>query len=190
MAAFLTALAVSFGTIFVAEFGDKTQLLVLTLASRLRPAVVIVGTSLAVVTIFGISVGIGELAGRAIPHRAINIVAGIAFLGFGGWTIWRGEQTVEHEITRARKGVLGVALAFFLAELGDKSMLATITLAGRYEALGVWAGASAAEIVLCCAAVLVGRELGGRLPEKALRYGASALFIGLGITMLVAAARG
>jgi len=190
VSAFLTALAVSFGTIFVAEFGDKTQVLVLTLASRVKPMVVIAGTSLAIVVIFGLSVGIGDLVGRALPHRAINLVAGIAFLGFGAWTLWKGEETEEHEISRARHGVFGVALAFFLAELGDKSMLATITLSGRYEALGVWAGASAAEIVLCVAAVLVGRELGGRLPARVLQLGAAALFIVLGIVMLVSAARG
>ena len=190
MTAFLTALAVSFGTIFVAEIGDKTQVLVLTLASRMKPMVVIVGTSLAIVVIFGLSVGIGDLAGRAISHRTTSLVAGIAFLGFSAWTLWKGEETEAHEVSRARHGVFGVAAAFFLAELGDKSMLATITLSGRYEALGVWVGASAAEIVLCVAAVVVGRQLGGRLPERVLRLGAAALFIVLGMAMLVSAARG
>ena len=88
-------------------------------------------------------------------------------------------------------GAIGLAFAtIFVAELGDKSMLATITLAGRYPAVGVWIGAVAAETTLCVATAFVGRGVASKVPPRALRIGAAIVFFLLGGLALIEAIRG
>jgi putative Ca2+/H+ antiporter (TMEM165/GDT1 family) len=192
----LGAVGLAFATIFLAELGDKTQLLVLSLSARLPVRTVIAGTTLAIVLIFGVSVAIGDLIGTAIPRRPLAAVAAVAFLAFGLKTLLDGDDDAEAEeeeqaAERASKrgSVLAVFGAFLIAEIGDKSMLATITLAGRYPALGVWVGAVAAETVLCTGAALVGRGIAAKVPPRTLRIGAAVMFFVLGTLMLVDAIR-
>ncbi|GGJ94282.1 UPF0016 family membrane protein [Pilimelia anulata] len=188
MTGFLVACAVSFGVIFVAELGDKSQLMALTFATRFRWLPVLLGITLATAVVHAVSVAVGYGLGAALPTGWIALLAGVAFLGFGAWTL-RGDSLTDAEKRKAERStgsaVLAVAGAFFLAELGDKTMLATITLATRHGWFGTWLGSTLGMVAADALAILVGQQLGRRLPERAVRFGAAALFAIFGVWLLV-----
>ena len=184
----IAAFLLSFGVIFVAELGDKSQLMALAFAARYKAFPILIGITIATAFVHAFSVAVGALLGHAIPTRAITIVAGMAFLGFAAWTL-RGDELTEDEAEKAHRGersaVVAASVAFFLAELGDKTMLATITLATTHGILGVWAGSTAGMVTADALAIVVGKALGARLPERVIRIGASVLFVVFGVALLV-----
>lgn len=190
MDGFLVALVISFGVIFVAELGDKSQLMALTFATRFKPVTVLIGITVATAIVHLASVGIGYGLHAALPTGWISLIAGLAFLGFGAWTL-RGDKLTEEERRKAEKtsksAVVAVGVAFFLAELGDKTMLATITLATKYGWFGTWLGSTLGMVAADALAILVGRLLGRHLPEKAIRYGAAVLFAISGLWLILEA---
>lgn len=190
MEGFLVALVVSFGVIFVAELGDKSQLMALTFATRFKPVPVLIGITVATAVVHLASVAIGYGLGAALPTEWISLVAGLAFLGFGAWTL-RGDTLTEEEKRKAEKtsksAIVAVSVAFFLAELGDKTMLATITLATQYGWFGTWLGSTIGMVAADALAILVGRMLGRRLPEKTIKYGAAVLFAICGLWLILEA---
>lgn len=192
MEGFLVATAVSFGIIFVAELGDKSQLMALTFATRFRAVPVLIGITLATAVVHLLSVALGAGLGVAFGTGWISLAAALAFFGFGAWTL-RGDTLTEAERNRARRGdrsaVVVVAVAFFLAELGDKTMLATITLATRYGWFGTWLGSTLGMVAADALAILLGRALGRRLPDRAIRYGAAVLFAACGVWLGLEAGR-
>ncbi len=182
-----SALVLSFAVIFVAELGDKSQLMAMTFALRYRWWVVLSGILFATTAVHLVSVAVGHYLGVAIPATAISIVGGIAFLIFGAWTL-RGDSLDDDEQSKAgrvaRSAFLAVTSAFFLAELGDKTMLATITLATDNNWAGVWIGSTVGMVAADALAIVIGAVLGRHLPDNAIRYGAAALFFGFGAWML------
>ncbi|WP_329110749.1 TMEM165/GDT1 family protein [Micromonospora sp. NBC_01699] len=188
MEGFFVALVVSFGVIFVAELGDKSQLIALTFATRFKPMQVLIGITIATALVHLASVAIGYGLGATLPTGWIALGAGVAFLGFGAWTL-RGDKLTEEERAKAertkRSAIIAVSVAFFLAELGDKTMLATITLATQYGWFGTWVGSTVGMVAADALAILVGRMLGRRLPEKVIKYGAAALFALSGLWLLL-----
>ena len=185
MDAFLLSTAV----IFVAELGDKSQLMAMTFAARYKVRDVLIGITVATLLVHLASVAIGALVGSAFADSqgTINIIAGVAFLGFALWTL-RGDELTEEEAAKARQStglaILAVGAAFFLAELGDKTMLATITLATTEGWVGTWLGSTLGMVLADALAILVGAMLGRRLPEKAIRYGAALLFAVFGVLLV------
>jgi putative Ca2+/H+ antiporter (TMEM165/GDT1 family) len=186
----LQALLLSFGVIFVAELGDKSQLMALAFATRYKTIPVLIGITLATALIHAVSVVIGAVVGAALPTRAISVVAAVAFIAFGLWTL-RGDRLTDADQDRAarpaRYTVLTVGSVFFLAELGDKTMLATITLATREGVLGTWLGSTLGMVAADGLAILAGRLLGARLPERAIRVGAAVSFFVFAAIMLFGA---
>ena len=180
----LVASAVSFGVVFVAELGDKSQLMALTFATRYRALPVLVGITLATAVVHAVSVAVGYGLGSALPTGWIALVAAVAFFGFGAWTL-RGDTLTDDERAKAERStgsaIVAASVAFFLAELGDKTMLATITLATQYGWFGTWLGSTLGMVAADALAIVVGRALGKRLPEKTIAYGAAALFFVFGI---------
>ena len=197
MTSFLAATAVSLAVIFVAELGDKSQLMALTFATRFRALPVLVGITLATAVVHGVSVGVGYLLGAALPTFWISIAAAVAFLAFGAWTL-RGDALTRGERDRAdtttRGAVVAAGVAFFLAELGDKTMLATVTLATQYPGAGgvagVWVGSTVGMVIADGLAIVLGRVLGRHLPERAIRIGAAVLFFAFGLWLGVEALLG
>ncbi len=186
----LAATALSFVVIFVAELGDKSQLMALTFATRFRPWPVLIGITVATAVVHAVSVGVGFGLGAALPTDWISLVAGLAFLAFGAWTL-RGDALTEDEKAMAartkRSAVVAVTIAFFLAELGDKTMLATITLATSHGWFGTWLGSTLGMVAADALAIAVGRLLGRHLPEKTIKVGAAALFFAFGGWLIVEA---
>ncbi len=115
------------------------------------------------------------------------MVAGVAFFVFAAWTI-RGDELGEDDEARAKRGgrwaVLTIGTAFFLAELGDKTMLATITLATTEEPIGVWLGSTAGMVAADALAIGIGALLGTRLPERAIKVFAAIAFVVFGVFLL------
>lgn len=182
----------SCGVIFVAELGDKSQLMALTFATRYRAWPVIAGITAATTIVHLGSVALGAGFSDLIPTDWVNLIAALAFFGFAGWTL-RGDALSEEERQRAqrstRSAFIAVGVAFFLAELGDKTMLATVTLATQHHWFPVWIGSTIGMVVADALAIVVGRQLGTRLPERAVRYGAASLFVIFGAWLLIEAMR-
>lgn len=189
----MSALLLSFAVIFVAELGDKSQLMALTFATRYKALPILIGITIATATVHAVSVIVGGVLSVALPTRLITLVAGIAFLGFAAWTL-RGDKLDDDEASKAersnRSAIVAASTAFFLAELGDKTMLATITLATTHNLFWVWFGSTIGMVAADALAIGVGKLLGARLPEKTIRYFASGAFLVFGVILLVEAARG
>ena len=183
----------SFAVIFVAELGDKSQLMALTFATRFRAVPVLIGITVATALVHLGSVAIGQTVGQIVPADLLGFLGGVAFLGFGIWTL-RGDSLDESEASRVDRTtgsvVLAVGVAFFLAEIGDKTMLATIALATTQNPLWVWLGSTAGMVAADALAIGVRRLLGTRLPERVVRFGAALAFFVFGIGLIVAAVLG
>jgi Ca2+/H+ antiporter, TMEM165/GDT1 family len=186
------SLFVALGLVFVAELGDKTQLVALGFGARHRLAPVLTGVVLAYMATNLLSVVIGGLLGAALPTRAIGLVGGVLFLGFALWTLRQrdaGDEGDEQADTGAGTGdrsvVLSVAGAMFVAELGDKTMLATATLAAEGNPVLVWVGATAGIILAGVLGVLVGRWFGARLPDTVTRIGSAVVFAVVGAGLIL-----
>jgi Ca2+/H+ antiporter, TMEM165/GDT1 family len=199
MSSFFAAL----GVVFLAELGDKTQLVALGFGARYRLAPVLAGVALAYMASTLLSVLIGGALGAALPTDAISIGGGILFIGFALWTLrtipavaaGAGSNVDEGEPqavaqTTATRVVGSVAAAMFVAELGDKTMLATATLAAQGNPVLVWFGATIGILLAGTVGVIVGRMLGSRLPERAILIGSSILFAVFGVALIVSGLTG
>lgn len=189
----LAALLLSFGVIFVAELGDKSQLMGMTFALKHKWWVVLGGITAATTAVHLISVAVGHYLGAALPTNLISIVGGIAFICFGIWTL-RGDSLGDDESTKAERttapAFFAVASAFMLAELGDKTMLATITLASDNDWVGVWIGSTVGMVAADALAIVVGAVAGRHLPERLITILATGLFLFFGVWLIVEGALG
>jgi putative Ca2+/H+ antiporter (TMEM165/GDT1 family) len=175
--------------IAAAEMGDKSQLVSLAFATRYSWQIALGGVAAATLLVHLFSVLLGEALGAALPTFWIQLAAGLAFVGFGAWTL-RGDTYDESQARkRARFGpFLTVATTFFIAELGDKTMLATVTLAVQLHAmLGVWIGSTLGMVAADALAIVVGQVMGKRLPERAIKLAAAAVFIVFGVATILEA---
>jgi len=183
----LNAFLLSFGVIFLAELGDKSQLMALAFATRYRPWIVLVAVACGSFFLFGVSVVIGRVVGLALPTNVIDVVAGVAFLGFAAWTL-RGDESEEVDRETSAAGTFAALLtvlgAFVVAELGDKTMLATITLATTNDPVGTWLGAVAGEVTADSIAIAIGAVLGARLPARAIKLLAAGAFVVFGLILI------
>ena len=192
------SLLAAFGVVFVAELGDKTQLVALGFGARHRLAPVLVGVVVAYALSTLLSVVVGGLLGATLPTRAIALGGGVLFLGFAAWSLraprddaddHAAPPSEEPDLTAAAGErelhvVVSVATAMFVAELGDKTMLATATLAAQGNPVLTWFGATAGIICAGALGVFAGRMFGARLSERATRIGSSVLFAGFGIALI------
>ncbi len=175
--------------VFAAEMGDKTQLVALAFATRYPALTVLLGVFGATLLVHLFSVGLGEVVGLTIPVFWVHVLAGVAFIVFGLWTLRGDELKEDDRLAQRRWGpLMTVATTFFLAELGDKTMLMTITLASQQHSfIGVWLGSSLGMVVADGLAIILGRVLGAQLPERLIKYGAAAVFLITGALTLLEA---
>jgi putative Ca2+/H+ antiporter (TMEM165/GDT1 family) len=182
----LSAALVSLGVVFLAELGDKSQLMTMTYALRHRWWVVLSGVAIGAFLVHGLSVTIGHFVGLTLPERPIAFAAAIAFLLFAAWT-WhdsRGGDDDVKAVPEPRYVIFAVISSFVLAELGDKTMLATVALASDHNWAGVWIGATLGMVLADGVAIAVGRLLHRRLPERFLHSVAALLFLLFGLWLL------
>ncbi len=170
----------------LAELGDKSQLIALSLATRGHPLAVLAGIAMGAGVVHAASVTVGTALRAALPTRALGVVAGVVFLAFAAATLLRSQPNpASTRFPRGRSMVVTAALAFVLAEMGDKTMLATVALASSGGPVGTWAGATAGTVVADAVAVVVGHRLGRRLPTRVVRLVAAASFAVVGVVVLV-----
>jgi len=178
----------SLGIVLLAELGDKSQLMALAFAARYPAWVVLVAVTIATLIVHALSVLLGAAFALALPTNVISVVAGLAFFAFAAWTL-RGDHLGEKEASRAarstRWAMLTIGTAFFLAELGDKTMLATVTLATTEEPIGTWLGSTAGMVIADAIAIAAGALLGARLPETAIKVFAAGAFVVFGAILLL-----
>lgn len=176
----------SLGLIFLAELGDKTQLVALLLATRFKAWVVLAGILTATLLVHAFSVTLGGGAGHLLPPGWIYVLSGLAFIGFGWWTL-RGDSVDEEEYQSwcYNSPFVIVTVTFFMAELGDKTMLSTVTLAASQNLMPVWLGSSLGMVLSDALAIWAGQILGQRLPERALKIGAAVIFIAFGLFYII-----
>jgi putative Ca2+/H+ antiporter (TMEM165/GDT1 family) len=197
----MQVLLTTFALVFVAELGDKTQLLVAWLAARFRPWQVMAGVLLGSAAVHALAVLAGATVGAMLPSWLIEGIAGLLFMAFALWAFREAYSADEEDSTPAavsRAPVLGTAGAFFLAELGDKTQLVVVARAAQLVAtdgswgvtsiIAVWAGAVLAMVAANGLAVLAGSFLGARVRRRTLALVSGVLFAGFGLFTLGRAA--
>jgi len=187
VSAFLTSAAI----IFIAELGDKSQLVALWFSTRYRWYIVLAGVTAATLVVHLGSVWIGRVIDNLISEQALAIIVGLSFFGFAWWSI-RGDTLDEDDQRERSMPLLGsfgiVALSFFVAELGDKTQLATVSLAGNDPSfLGVWLGSTFGMVAADAVAIAAGLALGKHLPHRAIGRAAAVLFVLFGAAIIARA---
>jgi putative Ca2+/H+ antiporter (TMEM165/GDT1 family) len=178
----LGALLTAFGLIFVAELPDKTAYTVLLLASRNKPLPVLLGSWLAFLVQGFVAVALGSLFARLSPEIVRWTSAGL-FLAFGLWLLFtKVEESAVPKRGSRRKAFAEAFVLVFLAETGDATQIGTAALVARLgERWSVLVGATLALWAVSALAVTAGNKLGSRIPKRALRRAAGALFIAFAI---------
>jgi len=188
----MDAFLISLSAVAIAEIGDKTQLLALVLAARFRkPLPIIAGIFLATIVNHALAAELGILiAGWLTPH-VLSWILGVSFFAAGVWMLIPDKQEELEEGLVARFGpFVTTTIAFFLAEMGDKTQIATIGLAARFhDLLTVAAGTTIGMMIANVPAVLLGDVAAKALPMRLVRGTAASIFIGLGIVTLLQAMR-
>ena len=180
----------SFLLIVVSELADKTQLLVLSFATKYKPLKVLAGISVAALLVMLAAALIGDKLSLLLPMKYLKILAGVSFIGFGMWSL-KGECECAKEKKVARfNPFMTIVIAFSLAELGDKTQLAAISLGAQYQSFfAVWLGSSFGMIVADMAAILMAIVAGKKIPEKPMRYISAGLFILFGVLVIIEGAQ-
>ncbi len=180
----VTAYLASVTFVVLAEMGDKTQLLAMAFACRFRWQTVMWGVFVATLVNHFLAVLAGSYLTRLIPLFYIQVVASASFIIFGLWTL-RGD-TLEGEDKRFNFSPFWtVAVAFFFAEMGDKTQLATVALATKYEGLvQIWLGTTTGMLIADAIGIIVGIVLGKKIPERFVKWFAAAIFILFGLAGL------
>lgn len=182
----MDAFLVSTGIVALAEIGDKTQLLAFLLAARFRrPLPIVFGIFAATIANHAFAAAVGALVSKLLGPEVMRWVLGLAFIGMAAW-IMVPDDIDENETTPARFGVfLTTVLAFFLAEMGDKTQVATVALAARYpSAVAVVAGTTLGMMLANVPAVYFGDRIAGRVPLKLVHGIAALIFVVLGLATL------
>jgi putative Ca2+/H+ antiporter (TMEM165/GDT1 family) len=185
----MEAFLVSTGIVALAEIGDKTQLLAFVLAARYRrPLPIIVGIALATVVNHALAGLVGHIVIHAIGPTALRYGLAASFLAMAAWILVPDALDEETELPASRFGLIGTTvIAFFLAEMGDKTQIATIVLAARYASVvAVVSGTTAGMLLANVPAVLIGQRLAGRLPIRLVHTLAAIIFVVLGLWALFA----
>jgi putative Ca2+/H+ antiporter (TMEM165/GDT1 family) len=180
----MTIFIASFLFVVLAEMGDKTQLLAMAFACRYPAGTVLAAVLAATLVNHLMAVVAGSWLTLFVPFETIQIAASASFILFGLWTL-RGDRLEGEDRKYRFSPFWTVAVAFFFAEMGDKTQLATVALAAKYhEILPVWLGTTAAMVVADAFGIIVGVVLGKRIPERFVKWFAATIFILFGIAGL------
>lgn len=191
----MDAFLVSTGIVGLAEIGDKTQLLAFLLAARFRrPLPIVFGIFVATVANHAFAAAVGSLVSELLGPSVMRWVLGLSFLGMAAWIMVPDEIDADglNGAPLAKYGVfLTTLLAFFVAEMGDKTQVATVALAARYESMAaIVAGTTFGMMLANVPAVYFGERIAGRVPLTLVHGIAAVIFAVLGIATLLGAGEG
>lgn len=183
----MDAFLVSTGIVALAEIGDKTQLLAFLLAARFRrPLPIVLGIFVATVANHAFAAAVGALVSQLLGAGVMRWVLGLSFLAMAAWVLIPDEIDAE-ETQLARYGVfLTTLIAFFVAEMGDKTQVATVALAARYESMAaIVAGTTFGMMLANVPAVYFGERIANRVPLKLVHGIAALIFAVIGVATLL-----
>ena len=182
----MEALLVSTAVVALAEMGDKTQLLSFVLAARLKQRVpIVLGILVATLANHFLAGWIGAWLASLVSPATLKWIVALSFFGFGLWAL-KPDELAEEQKLRGAGVFLTTLIAFFFVEMGDKTQLATVALAARYQSLvAVVSGTTLGMMIANVPAVWVGEALAKRINMKWMRWVAAGLFIVLGVVTLV-----
>lgn len=186
----MESLLISTGVVALAEIGDKTQLLAFILAARFRkPVPIILGILCATVVNHAIAGALGAWITTLLTPELLRWVLGVSFLAMAGWTLIPDKIEEDETQVARRLGVFGATLVtFFLAEMGDKTQIATVAMAARFaDPLLVVAGTTLGMLVADVPAVFVAERFAQRIPMRLVHGIAAAIFAALGVLTLLGA---
>ena len=186
----MESLLLSTGVVALAEIGDKTQLLAFILAARFKkPVPIILGILLATIVNHGLAGALGAWITSTVSPDILRWVLGLSFIGMAIWTLIPDKIEEEETQVAHRFGVFGATLiTFFLAEMGDKTQIATVAMAAHYASpLMVVTGTTLGMLIADVPAVFVGDQLASRIPMKLVHSIAAAIFALLGLATLLGA---
>lgn len=189
----MESLLVSTGVVALAEIGDKTQLLAFLLAARFKkPVPIILGILVATILNHGLAGAIGAWITHAITPEILRWVLGASFIGMAIWTLIPDEIEDDEAQIAKRFGVFGATLiTFFLAEMGDKTQVATVAMAAHYpDPVLVVMGTTLGMLIADVPAVFVGDKFANKIPMRLVHSVAAAVFAALGIATLLGAGAG
>ncbi|WP_395702181.1 TMEM165/GDT1 family protein [Aquabacterium sp.] len=189
----MESLLVSTGVIALAEIGDKTQLLAFLLAARFKkPWPIIAGILVATLVNHGLAGALGAWITSVLGPGVLRWVLGLSFIGMAVWTLIPDKIEDEEAAVAQRFGVFGATLiTFFLAEMGDKTQIATVAMAAHYaNPLLVVAGTTLGMLIADVPAVFAGDKLAARIPLKLVHAVAALIFFALGVATLLGAGAG
>jgi len=178
----LAAFGASLLFVVLAEMGDKTQLLAMSFATRYNAYKVIIAVFIATIANHALAVVFGQFLTTIIPLDVISLAASLSFIGFGLWTI-RGDQLKGEDKKVSRFGAIAtVAIAFFIAEFGDKTQLATISLAVEYQnAVSILTGTTLGMLVADGIGIGVGVVLCKSIPQRKIKWFSAIIFVLFGL---------
>jgi putative Ca2+/H+ antiporter (TMEM165/GDT1 family) len=183
------AFLISAGIVALGEIGDKTQLLALVLAARFKkPLPIVAGILVATLANHALAGFLGNLLRAFVPDGILRWLLALAFLAVAIWTLKPDRSEDEEALPTSRWGVFGVtAVAFFLAEMGDKTQIATVVMAAQFSSLtAVVLGTTCGMLVADVPVVLLGNAASAKIPFKAVRIAAALLFAAMGAYALLA----
>ena len=183
----MEAFLVSLSTVAIAEMGDRTQLLALLLAAKFRkPVPIVAAILLATLANHALAGYLGVWLAKYLTPQVLDIVVGISMLGMAAWTLIPDKLDSDDAKTGGHGPFIATLVAFFIAEMGDKTQIATAALAAGYSNLfAVVAGSTAGMLIANVPVVFMGSKFAKRLPMNLIHKGASALFAVLGVYFLV-----
>ncbi|MDQ5984453.1 MAG: TMEM165/GDT1 family protein [Syntrophus sp. SKADARSKE-3] len=172
---------ISMSFVVLAEMGDKTQLLAMAFATRYRASVVLWAVFAATAMNHLLAVVLGVYLANIAPIEYIQIAAAISFILFGLWTI-RGDELNDEDKRFSLSPFWTVAIAFFIAEMGDKTQLATVALAAKYQTIiPVWLGTTTGMMIADSVGIIAGIVIGKKIPERAVKWLAAIIFLVFGL---------
>ncbi|MBA2674468.1 TMEM165/GDT1 family protein [Ramlibacter sp.] len=186
----MEAFLVSTGVVALAEIGDKTQLLAFLLAARFKkPWPIVAGILAATLLNHGMAGALGAWITTALSPQTLRWVLGISFIGMAAWTLVPDKIEEEEQAAAQRLGVFGATfVTFFLAEMGDKTQIATIAMAARFaDPWVVVAGTTLGMLLADVPAVFAGDKLSAKIPMRLVHGVAAAIFAALGVATLLGA---
>ena len=186
----MEALLISTGVVALAEIGDKTQLLAFIMAARFKkPLPIIIGILCATLVNHGLAGAVGAWITSSVSPSVLRWVLGASFIAMAVWTLIPDKIEEEETQVAHRFGVFGATLiTFFLAEMGDKTQIATVALAAHYASpLWVVAGTTLGMLIADVPAVFIGDKLANKIPMRLVHSIAAGVFAFLGIATLLGA---
>mgnify|MGYP002145700236 FL=1 len=177
----MDAFLATFVMIFLAELGDKTQLIVMAFAAKYCWRQVLAGMTLGIFAVHALAVGVGSFVGELLSPERMTLIASLIFLYFGYWTLRGGDEAEETAADSCYGPVLTVATSFFVGEMGDKTQFAAMTLAAQWQAwLPVLAGAVLAMVLADGLGLVAGSCLKRFLAPRRMRLLSGVIFLAFG----------